>query len=143
MMEKDFIHLFIECGEIYVLLFACCIIGSLVAIIGNIINLSKAKQALSSGQGLKHFKFWPKVLKGIAVLAFLIGIFGSITGFMHTFWTLSVMLEPRPHMAYQGAYESLVAMYFGTAIALCLFVVYYIFRWLLHRIGHPKNLDKK
>ncbi|MBI4834742.1 MAG: hypothetical protein HY811_08000 [Planctomycetes bacterium] len=141
-MGTSIIHLVKLCGPAYTAVFCFFLVASFAAVIANIKNLSKARQYISSNSqlpdGFKKFLFWPKVLKGLGVLSFMASILATAMAFEAVFQYMLSRPNASSMDMYQGAYESLVILCFGTALSIILFSTYYIFRTLLHGIRHHK-----
>ena len=140
-MAMEFIALLKACGLFFMCFFGLCLISGLIALVANIINLGKARQFLASGgpdkSGFKRFQFWPKVLKGLGVLSVLAGLFSMSIGLLSALKIIMTIVNPNPGLISRGAYESFAPFCIGTGLAFYLFIAYYIFRVLLHRIKYP------
>jgi hypothetical protein len=118
--------------------FVCFTIISLVIIINNIINLVKARRFLADGSvnadSFKRFLFWPKGLKFLAILTFLIGLCISVFKGMCSVGMLKTKLEPAACDVFWGIEEALFPLFCSLFITTCLFVLYGVFRLILHRM---------
>ena len=126
----------------------CFIIISIAVIISNIINIFKAKRYWTTNAEqigankpfdiivyLEKFLFWPKALKGIAILTVFLGAIKSATVMVAASGIIKWKENPTLVDLAKGIEESMSGLAFALLIAFIEMCFYYFFRAYLHWRG--------